>query len=329
MFTQGVCVLPRSFFDPNSVLYDCWQDPETFKFLWYLISQASIMDNPKLGLHRGQLIRTLDGMVSETNLTKKKIRGRLEKLAERQIIVVKTARTKHLITICDFESYQAIPKAKGTRRAQERHENGTETAQEGHENGTETAQEGHYNNSLSNSSLKQTTITNNSQNHFLKSENEKKVFDLEKIKNDLNAGGLFMTPEGYEAFKKLNEDPDSKYNYNGGLVESAKAFLKLDRNAKYRAKAGEKKPKVTFENLEVAPDVKQTLQTFVDDYKCSERDQTMLRVLKPVLQGDDTLELYCPSKAFAEVLAYQICPDFAPSLQKVINKKIQYKWLTT
>ncbi len=327
MFTQGNCVLPRSFFDPNSVLYDCWQDPETFKFLWYLISQASIMDNPKLGLHRGQLIRTLDGMVSETSLTKKKIRGRLEKLSERQIIVVKTAQTKHLITICDFESYQAIPKAKGTRKAQERHGNGTETAQEGHGNGTETAQEGHYNNSLySNNDLKQIIITNNdSKNHFLKSENEKKVFDLEKIKNDLNTEGVFMTAEGYEAFKNLNEDPDSKYNYNGGLVESAKAFLKLDRNAKYRAKAGEKK---TFENLEVASDVKQVLQLFVDNFQCSERDEKMLRQIKPILAGD-TLELYCPNKVFAEVLSTQFCPDFAPSLQQATNKKIQYKWLTT
>ncbi|MEP0659274.1 MAG: hypothetical protein ABJC87_08470 [Roseobacter sp.] len=64
-------------------------------------------------------------MAEEIGVSHKVVRTSLERFASGQMVVTDGAQGKNIITICNYDKYQASEKDKGTARAQQGHTKGT------------------------------------------------------------------------------------------------------------------------------------------------------------------------------------------------------------
>ncbi|MBQ1885455.1 MAG: hypothetical protein II165_10635 [Bacteroidales bacterium] len=132
-----------------------------------------------------------------------------------------------MITICNYESYQAVKNKKDTAETQQGHTTDTAEAQQGHTTDTAEAHTIEYidNREKENEEIKDSFLKNGKAA-------EKKVFKIEEIKAALAAEGIYMTENGYVEFKALNEG-ENGYGYKGGIIRSAQNFLQKPMNKKY------------------------------------------------------------------------------------------------
>lgn len=129
MMSGGWIKLYRKFLE-----WEWFTDSKMVQLFVYLLLSASIEQRKWKGivLERGQLATTVAELSEKTNLSTKMIRTALQRLEDGQIIGRQTTNKFTIITICNFDSYQAKEEAQGQT-------NGNQRADEGQTNGNQRA----------------------------------------------------------------------------------------------------------------------------------------------------------------------------------------------
>lgn len=298
--------------------------------LWlYLIGNANLTpsEKPPFGrIERGQIVTSVNTLSKVLEMTPKKINLRLEKLQKSGEIVMKKTNKFHIITICNYDLYQGAETEKGKQKKNKGQAKVKPMKNKGQakDKQKEIIKEEYINTSKDDLYIPEEE--EKKKNFFLESEkNEKKVFSISEIKETLDKANVFMSKLGYEKFKENNENPDNKFNYNGGLENSARFFLKKFPEYSVKvAPAIKKEIQSDYSTLEVSAAVKQTLQNIELDFSVNEV-QTWIRHIKPVVR-DNVLELWCPSKFFAEYIRSNF-EDRLATLQQLLDcDKMIYKY---
>lgn len=292
MLHQGSFNVWRSIFQ-----WQYFQDGDMLKLWLWLVGNANIepQEKPPFGrIERGQIAVSVKTLELVTGTSPKMIRDRLKKLEISGEIVMKKTNQFHIVTICNYDKYQPQNFKKGKRMANERQAKDEQTASQGKAEGEQKATM-IYNNT-SKEDIIITTQPQNSQqknckNNFFK-KGEKSFFEISEIKKQLDAENIFMTPAGYEEFKRNNESDQNNFNYNGGIPNAAIFFLK-----KFPQYVGNN-PKLSYANMEVSARVKQTLLRMQTAFDAAEW-QNCISLLKPVCDGD-TLYIWGPSRSVVE-----------------------------
>lgn len=296
MLYQGSFNVQRSIFQ-----WQYFQDGDMLKLWLWLVGNANIVPQEKTPfgrVERGQLAVSVATLELVTKLSPKKIRERLKKLEISGEIVMRKTNQFHVITICNYDKYQPQNFKKGKRTANERQADVEQTASQGQAEGiTDGEQKATmiYNNTSNEDIIintqQQNTQQKNCKNNFFK-KGEKSFFEISEIKNQLDAENIFMTAAGYEEFKRNNESDKNNFNYNGGIPQAARFFLK-----KFPQFMG-KPPKLNYKSLEVSAYIKKTLQSMQTAFEASEW-KNYISLLKPVCDGD-TLYVWGPSRSVVE-----------------------------
>ena len=114
--------------------WEWYTDSKMVHLFIHLLLSASIEERKWKGivLERGQLATTLPELSKKTGISIKSIRTALEKMENGQIIGRQPTNKYTLITICNFESYQAKEEGEGQTT-------GRQTADQGQTNGNQRA----------------------------------------------------------------------------------------------------------------------------------------------------------------------------------------------
>ena len=101
---SGWIKLHRAFLN-----WEWFGKPNMSQFFIYCLLQANYEDTRWQGriIPRGSFIASLSDMSAATGLTTREIRTCLKKLEKSGEIAAKTTNQNHLITICNYESYQS------------------------------------------------------------------------------------------------------------------------------------------------------------------------------------------------------------------------------
>ena len=120
--SEGWIKLHRSITD-----WEWFADAETLKLFLYLLLTANYEEKKWKGItiQRGQLVTSLPVLASSLNMSVKKIRVRLKRLADSGTIITEWTNKYSVITICNYDSYQdgedtegqAKGRQDGTKRA--------------------------------------------------------------------------------------------------------------------------------------------------------------------------------------------------------------------
>ena len=216
-----------------------WHDcPEMVSLFIHLLLYAKPTTQTWHGIEvkRGSFITTYRKLSTLTGIaqtTLVRCIDRLKKTKEIDVTAVKAERSCTLISVCKYDTYQAKKESNGTNSEQTRNGNGTNSEQTRNGNGTNSERVlDNKNNRITDFKEEENKET------FLKNGGtaEKKVFEISELEKKLSAENIYMTAQGYQEFKNLNES-DDRYGYKGGVVRSAKMFLKNPKNAIYRKNA--------------------------------------------------------------------------------------------
>lgn len=101
--SEGWIKLHRSITD-----WEWFADAETLKLFLYLLLTANYEEKKWKGItiQRGQLVTSLPVLASSLNMSVKKIRVRLKRLADSGTIITEWTNKYSVITICNYDSYQ-------------------------------------------------------------------------------------------------------------------------------------------------------------------------------------------------------------------------------
>lgn len=101
--SEGWIKLHRSIMD-----WEWFADAETLQLFLYLLLTANYEDRKwkDITIQRGQLVTSLSGLASSLNMSVKKIRVRLNRLADSGTIITEWTNKYSVITICNYDSYQ-------------------------------------------------------------------------------------------------------------------------------------------------------------------------------------------------------------------------------
>ena len=129
MMSGGWIKLYRKFLE-----WEWFTDAKMVQLFIYLLLSASIDERKWKGivLERGQLATTVAELSEKTNLSTKTVRTALQRLEDGQIIGRQTTNKFTIITICNYESYQAKEDGQGQT-------NGNQRANQGQTNGNQRA----------------------------------------------------------------------------------------------------------------------------------------------------------------------------------------------
>ena len=88
--------------------WEWFADAETLQLFLYLLLTANYEDRKwkDITIQRGQLVTSLSGLASSLNMSVKKIRVRLNRLADSGTIITEWTNKYSVITICNYDSYQ-------------------------------------------------------------------------------------------------------------------------------------------------------------------------------------------------------------------------------
>ena len=85
-----------------------WKDTPNMVYFWIrIIFMANTEDTDWHGImiKRGSFVTTVSGLAEELKLSVKQVRTCIERLKKGKYVGTNTANNKHIITICDFDSY--------------------------------------------------------------------------------------------------------------------------------------------------------------------------------------------------------------------------------
>lgn len=101
--SEGWIKLHRSITD-----WEWFADAETLKLFLYLLLTANYEEKKWKGItiQRGQVVTSLPVLSSSLNMSVKKIRVRLKRLADSGTIITEWTNKYSIITICNYDSYQ-------------------------------------------------------------------------------------------------------------------------------------------------------------------------------------------------------------------------------
>ena len=113
--SEGWIKLHRSITD-----WEWFADAETLKLFLYLLLTANYEDRKwkDITIQRGQLVASLSGLASSLNMSVKKIRVRLNRLADSGTIITEWTNKYSVITICNYDSYQDGDDTEGQAKGQ-------------------------------------------------------------------------------------------------------------------------------------------------------------------------------------------------------------------
>ena len=97
-------------------------DPIMFYFWCRILLMANWEDKEWRGkiIPRGSLVTSLEKLASTLNLSVKQVRTCIERLKKGKEICVDTANNRHLITICEYETYQGDISSEGQIKGKEK-----------------------------------------------------------------------------------------------------------------------------------------------------------------------------------------------------------------
>ena len=100
--------------------WEWFADAETLKLFLYLLLTANYEDRKwkDITIQRGQLVTSLSGLASSLNMSVKKIRVRLNRLADSGTIITEWTNKYSVITICNYDSYQDGDDTEGQAKGQ-------------------------------------------------------------------------------------------------------------------------------------------------------------------------------------------------------------------
>ena len=169
-------------------------------------------------LERGSFICGREDFAKEVGISVQTFRTILKNLQECEFLTAKSTSKGTIITICNYDSYQEVKKQSNQQLT-----NDSPTP-----NQRLTTIIDNKNNRIEELKNKE-----NKENFLKNGTAEKKIFQISELEKILSAENIYMTAQGYQEFKNLNES-DDRYGYKGGVIRSAKMFLKNPKNAIYR-----------------------------------------------------------------------------------------------
>lgn len=107
--------------DRNMLRWQWFQTPNTAHLFLYLVIRANIKDAPFRGItvKRGQLVTSLPRLSRDTGLTVRQTRTALEHLKSTGEVTEVTNSAYRLITLLNYDKYQAVPTGKPAEDRQE------------------------------------------------------------------------------------------------------------------------------------------------------------------------------------------------------------------
>lgn len=124
-----------------------YTDGNTFRLFFHLIMTASHKDKPwkNIVIKRGQRIASYDSLAEELQLTRKQIRTALNHLKETNEVAHEGAKQYSIITIINYDKYQALLSEEDPQDEEEgANEGANERAGQGHTKGTRRAPSEEY-----------------------------------------------------------------------------------------------------------------------------------------------------------------------------------------
>ena len=298
-----------------------WHDcPEMVSLFIHLLLYAKPTTQTWHGIEvkRGSFITTYRKLSTLTGIaqtTLVRCIDRLKKTKEIDVTAVKAERSCTLISVCKYDTYQAKKESSGTNSEQTRNGNGTNSEQTRNGNGTNSEQVlDNKNNRKQNFKDKENKET------FLKNGGtaEKKVFQISELEKILSAENIYMTAQGYQEFKNLNES-DDRYGYKGGVIRSAKIFLKNPKNAIYRKNAPpaprpQQKPPDQAA-LKAASEIWEKVKKILAEEIMPQSFKTWILPIVPLKLESGALKIQVPSQYFQEYLE----GNYIQLLSKALN----------
>lgn len=100
--------------------WEWFADAETLQLFLYLLLTANYEEKKwkDITIRRGQLVASLSGLASSLNMSVKKIRVRLNRLADSGTIITEWTNKYSVITICNYDSYQDGDDTEGQAKGQ-------------------------------------------------------------------------------------------------------------------------------------------------------------------------------------------------------------------
>ena len=270
---------------------------------------------------RGQFVTSLKDISTEIGVSVQTCRTMIKNLTTYGFLIAESTNKFTVITICNYGKYQ--DKKVGNQQTSNNQSTG---AQQTDNNQSTEAQQTDNNQSTTTLDNKNNRITDfkeeENKETFLKNGGtaEKKVFkNLEDLKNLLNENKIYMTEQGYKAFKELNENPDGGYGYRGGVVQSARNFLKNPKNAQYRKnpppppRPQQKPPDQAA--LKAASEMWERVKKVLEEEMMPQSFKTWILPIVPLKLESGTLKIQVPSQYFRDYLE----ENYIQQLSKALN----------
>ena len=297
------------------------QKPEYVSFVLFCITNANPLPKrfENLTLQRGQFVTSLKDISTEIGVSVQTCRTMIKNLTTYGFLIAESTNKFTVITICNYGKYQ--DKKVGNQQTSNNQSTGV---QQTDNNQSTKAQQTDNNQSTTTLDNKNNRITDfkeeENKETFLKNGGtaEKKVFQISELEKILSAENIYMTAQGYQEFKNLNES-DDRYGYKGGVIRSAKIFLKNPKNAIYRKNAPpaprpQQKPPDQAA-LKAASEIWEKVKKILAEEIMPQSFKTWILPIVPLKLESGTLKIQVPSQYFQEYLE----GNYIQLLSKALN----------
>lgn len=266
-------------------------------------------------LERGSFICGREDFAKEVGISVQTYRTILKNLQECEFLTAKSTSKGTIITICNYDSYQ-----ENKKQINQDLTNVPPTFNQRSANVSPTPNQPLT--TIIDDKNKRITDFKEEENKetFLKNGGtaEKKVFQISELEKILSAENIYMTAQGYQEFKNLNES-DDRYGYKGGVIRSAKIFLKNPKNAIYRKNAPpaprpQQKPPDQAA-LKAASEIWEKVKKILAEEIMPQSFKTWILPIVPLKLESGTLKIQVPSQYFQEYLE----GNYIQLLSKALN----------
>jgi len=264
-----------------------------------------------LVIPRGSFICSRESFSREVGITERTYRTIVKNLQDCEFLKAETTKKGTIITICNYNSYQEVKKKNDQQTPNERPDKDQMPPDSSPIDVQSTT---------TIIDIKNNRITDfeNKENKetFLKNGGtaEKKVFQISELEKILSAENIYMTAQGYQEFKNLNES-DDRYGYKGGVIRSAKMFLKNPKNAIYRKNAPPAPPTVQKPPDQAALKIWEKVKKILSAEMMPQSFKTWILPIVPLKLESGTLKIQVPSQYFQEYLE----GNYIQLLRKALN----------
>ena len=205
--------------------WEWYGDTNVVRVFLHCLLKANYCQKNKCGmqLERGQFITSLSELTNELHLSQQQTRTAISKLISTREITIKATNRYTIITVCNYESYQATEESKQQTKQQAEQQTNNKQTTSGATNRTrerkeEARKEIEY-------------ITDNIERQTKESDTDvspKKAQPF-SMKKQLMADGLSEElADAYMLVRKNKRAPDSIVAYNGLIREAEKAGITIE-----------------------------------------------------------------------------------------------------